>query len=88
MTPLATSRRARALMERVLSDGGSLSSEYPLLFGDEPTGHLLALESDGEVRSACAMLVRDFLVGSMSVRVGMIGSVVTAPEWRGAGLAA
>lgn len=87
MTPIAASRRARALMERVLCDGGSLADEYPLLFGAEPAGHMLALEESEQVRSACAVLVRDFIVSGTSVRVGMVGSVVTDPAWRGRGLA-
>ncbi len=82
-----TRSKALALMERVLRDGAPLAGEYPLVFRDEFPGRVLALEEGGAVVSSCAVLVRDFVVGTSSVRVGLIGSVVTAPECRGRGLA-
>lgn len=87
MTPLASADRARALMERVLRDGHSFAAEYPLVFEDRFPGRLQTLEFDGDVRSACATLVRDFIVGDVSVRCGLIGSVATDPAYRGRGLA-
>lgn len=86
MTSLTSAHRARALMERVLRDGQSLAAEYPLVFDERFSGRIVALEEDGNVRSACATLVRDLVVGDLSVRCGMIGSVVTDPAWRGRGL--
>jgi GNAT superfamily N-acetyltransferase len=78
-------KKALALIERVLRDGGAISGEYPLCFDARFPGRVLASESDGEVLSACTVLVRDFAVGHHQVRCGLIGSVCTAPEHRGAG---
>ena len=77
--------RARALMERVLRDGGSLEPEYPLVFREGFPGRVLALCEEGEVRSACGLLVRDLVAGGVRVRAGLIGSVATDPEHRGRG---
>jgi len=79
--------RALALMERVMRDGAPIAPEYPLCFDERFPGRVLATEESGRVVSACALLVRDFACGSRSVRVGLIGSVCTAPEARGRGLA-
>ena len=79
--------RALALMERVMRDGASIAPEYPLCFDERFPGRVIATEEAGRVVSACALLVRDFACGSRSVRVGLIGSVCTAPEARGRGLA-
>jgi len=89
MERLGASQRARAieLMRQVLRDGASFEDEYPLVFDERFEGGVIALEQDGVVASACATLVRDFLVGSLSVRVGLIGSVATHPAHRGRGLA-
>lgn len=89
MKRLEASRRARAiaLMEQVLREGAPLAAEYPLVFDSRFEGAVLAIEEDGMVVSACATLVRDFLVGSLNLRVGLIGSVATHPDYRGRGLA-
>jgi GNAT superfamily N-acetyltransferase len=79
--------RARTLLERVLRGGGSLAEEFPLVFGPRPSGRLLALEEDGQVLSACALLVRDLVLPETGLRVGLIGSVATDPAHRGRGLA-
>jgi GNAT superfamily N-acetyltransferase len=95
--------RAQALLERVLgshrpmgSDGGSdggidasvsLASRYPLVFEERFPGRLVAFEEEGDVRSACAYLVRELVVPGARVRVGLVGSVATDPDWRGRGLA-
>ncbi|HUR29000.1 MAG TPA: GNAT family N-acetyltransferase [Planctomycetota bacterium] len=85
----ATLQRARALMERCLRKQGpsELAREYPLVFDQRFSGRIVAREEDGDVRSACAMLVRDLVVGHERLRVGLIGSVATDPAWRGRGLA-
>jgi GNAT superfamily N-acetyltransferase len=72
-------------MERVLRGGESLAGEYPLVFGQDCAGRLLASGDQADVRSACALLVRDFIAGSRSVRVGLIGCVATDPAHRGRG---
>jgi len=89
MRPVAEGVKARALalMQRALRDGGPIADEYPLCFHDEFGGRVLALEERGEVVSACALLVRDLVVGALQVRCGLIGSVCTDPSHRGRGLA-
>jgi GNAT superfamily N-acetyltransferase len=82
----AQDREARALMERVLRGGGSLAEEYPLLFGERAAGELCALEEQGEVRAACALLVRELVCGRERLRVGLLGSVCTHEAHRGRGL--
>lgn len=89
MSSTASDLRARALplMERVLREGGAIAPEYPLCFRDEFPGRILAIEENQRVVSACAVLVRDFVVGTLSIRCGLIGSVCTDPDQRGRGLA-
>lgn len=89
MEQLAASVRARAitLMEQVLRGGAPLAAEYPLVLDPRFPGRVLAIEERGVVVSACAALVRDFVVGQHTVRAGLIGSVATHPEHRGRGLA-
>lgn len=79
-------REARALMERVLRGGASLSGEYPLLFGERAAGELAGLEEQDEVRAACGLLVRELVSGRERLRVGLIGSVCTHEAHRGRGL--
>ncbi len=88
MTLLADPRKesARSLMERVLGSA-RLASEQPLLFDERFPGRILALHEGSEVRSACALLTRDFLADGSRVRGGLIGSVATDPEWRSRGFA-
>ena len=76
-----------ALLRRV-TDEARPEAEYPLVFGERPAGETLALREAGAVRSACALLVRDFWIGGRRVRGGLIGSVATEPAYRGRGLAA
>ena len=64
-----------------------LAREYPLVFDQRFSGRTLELERDGAVRSACAILARDFHVAGRRLRAGLIGSVATDPAWRGRGLA-
>jgi len=78
---------ALELMQRVLRDGEPLAPEYPLVFRDEFPGRVIALGEGEEVRSACAVLTREFLIDGERVRGGLIGSVSTDPEWRHQGLA-
>ncbi|HVS18757.1 MAG TPA: GNAT family N-acetyltransferase, partial [Planctomycetota bacterium] len=78
--------QARALMERVLRGGASLAEEYPLVFGARAAGELESLEDEGEVRAACALLVRDLVCGHERLRAGLIGSVCTHEAHRRRGL--
>jgi len=78
--------QARALMERVLRGGASLAEEYPLVFGARAAGELETLEEQGEVRAACALLVRDLVCGHERLRVGLVGSVCAHEAHRRRGL--
>ena len=78
---------ARRLMERVLRSGQPIDAEYPLVFDAAGPGKLVAVERDGEVRSACSILVRELVMPRACVRAGFVGSVVTDPEYRERGLA-
>ena len=84
MSPAAASG-ARALLEQVLRGGASLVEEYPLVFGEQPSGRTLVVEADGRVVSACAILVRDLILPGVGMRVGLVGSVATHPDHRGKG---
>jgi GNAT superfamily N-acetyltransferase len=78
---------ALELMQRVLRDGQPFADEYPLVFQAEFPGRVIALGEGEEVRSACAVLTREFLMDGTRVRGGLIGSVSTDPAWRDQGLA-
>ena len=75
-----------AFLERVLATR-ALAAEYPLVFDGRFGGQTMELVEEGEVRAACATLVREFRLGELRVRAGLIGSVATDPAWRGRGLA-
>ena len=87
MTRSTLRERAVLLMERVMRKGQSLAQEYPLVFDDAFDGQVLAIEEGAHVRSACAVLTRDFIAGESRVRVGLIGSVSTDPDCRRRGFA-
>ena len=83
----STKTPVEAFLRRVLRDGGPIAEEYPLVFDGRFAGELVSARDGDDVRSACAILVRDLLVDGTEVRVGFIGSVATAPEWRSRGMA-
>lgn len=74
-------------MARVLRDGAPLSDEYPLVFHEGFPGQVVTLGVEGEIQSACTILLRDFVADGRSYRIGLIGSVTTDPEHRHKGLA-
>lgn len=76
---------AQAFLERVLGTD-ALAAEYPLVFDPRFSGETVELVEEGEPRAACAVLVREFHLGSRVVRGGLIGSVATDPAWRRRGL--
>ncbi len=78
---------ASALMADVLREGAPVDAEYPLVFGSAAPGRIVVVEEEGGVRSTCAVLARDLVLPDARIRVGMIGSVSTDPEFRGRGLA-
>lgn len=77
---------AESLMRRVLRDGAPIAGEYPLVFGEGFSGRMVTAEEEtsvgSELRSACAILVRDLVIREVELRVGFIGSVVTHPDHR------
>jgi len=75
-----------ALMERVLGAQGALAGEYPTVFRTEGAGSFVTIEDEGRALAACAILPRELLCGPVKLRVGLIGSVVTDPEYRRRGL--
>lgn len=86
MTPATGTRAsARAFLERVLGTD-ALAAEYPLVFDPRFSGETVELVEEGEPRSACAILVREFRQGERTIRGGLVGSVATDPAWRKRGL--
>lgn len=77
---------ALGFLERVLATR-TLAAEYPLVFDARFGGETIELREQGEVRAACAVLVREFHIGTHTIRGGLIGSVATEPSWRRQGLA-
>ena len=73
---------AEELMNTALRDGAKIREEYPLVFEEEFDGRVISLEEQGVTQACCAILERDFLVERQRVKGGLIGSVVTAPEFR------
>ena len=78
---------ALAMIQQVHPDAANLVEEYPLVFQEGHAGRVLTLGSGNQVDSACAILVRDFLVQDMRIPGGLIGSVSTAEDKRNTGLA-
>jgi GNAT superfamily N-acetyltransferase len=81
---LATHADARELLARVFASD-ALAAEYPTVLGPEAAGGPFELVEDGELRAACTLLVREFRVGPLTLRGGLIGSVATEPAVRGRG---
>jgi GNAT superfamily N-acetyltransferase len=80
-------RAARELMSRALRGKPGFEHEYPTVFGERPRGRVVTWNEAGQPSSACAFLVRDLRCPEGDVRLGLIGSVATAEEQRGRGLA-
>lgn len=83
---MGRSTAALGFLERVLA-ARALAAEYPLAFDPRSGGETVELVEQGEVRAACALLVREFRIGARTIRGGLIGSVATDPAWRRRGLA-
>ncbi|MEQ1894261.1 MAG: GNAT family N-acetyltransferase [Planctomycetota bacterium] len=86
MSSAATAAATESFLAGVLA-APELAREYPLVFDARFGGRTLELVRDGAVRSACAVLAREFHVAGRTLRAGLIGSVATDPAWRGQGLA-
>jgi GNAT superfamily N-acetyltransferase len=78
---------ALRVMEEALRGGEPLASEFPLVFGEDSQALFITAGEELQVHSACAVLVRDLITPAGGLRVGLIGSVSTAEEERGRGLA-
>lgn len=78
---------ALALMQSALRERGQLEAEYPLVFGDASSGDIIGLEEGDSLVSSCAILRRELMFEGQTLSVGLIGSVATAPEFRGRGFA-
>lgn len=78
---------ARRLMERVLRDGAAIDGEFPLVFRQGFPGKVVSLGDPEGVRSACTVIARDLVCPGARLRVGLVGSVSTDPEFRSQGLA-
>ena len=86
MSPALAAAATESFLAGVLA-APELAREYPLVFDERFGGRTLEIVRDGAVRSACAVLARDFHVAGLTLRAGLIGSVATDPAWRGKGLA-
>ncbi len=64
-----------------------LKEEYPSLFGEFPGGDSFYIESRGQVASHAAFLIREFRNEERRLKVGLVGSVTTGPDFRGQGMA-
>ncbi|MFT5291478.1 MAG: GNAT superfamily N-acetyltransferase [Planctomycetota bacterium] len=84
------SARALELIQEVHGGDAPLAPEYPLIFGEGYRGTTIGVGEEGEMRAACALIVRDLAIpsknGGTILRVGLIGSVSTGQAWRGQGL--
>ncbi len=67
--------------------GFSIRDEYPAVFQELPGGVSFYAEQNGKIVAHVACLTRIFRAPRFHFKVGLIGSVVTAPEYRGVGLA-
>lgn len=82
-----TNDDAELLMRAVLREGAPIAGEYPLVFDASFDGRIVTADEDGAVRSTCAFLERELVLRSLRFKVGFVGSVATAPEYRRKGLA-
>jgi GNAT superfamily N-acetyltransferase len=85
-------REVRALLRAVWGVERDLEGEYPLLFDDTAAfarapGRFVVLRADGVPVAACGYLERDFVTPHGELRLVLLGSVSTHPQWRGRGFA-
>lgn len=67
--------------------GFSICDEYPSLFGDFPGGYSLVARVNALMAGHVGVLAREFTAPALRMKIGLIGSVVTAPEYRHHGVA-
>jgi GNAT superfamily N-acetyltransferase len=78
---------ARRLIEEVWGRSTPSWCQHPLVGLPGSGAAFVEIEEDGEVRSTCVILPRELISAGVSLRVGLIGSVSTHPDYRGRGLA-
>ena len=67
--------------------GFSIETEYPSLFGEFPGGGSVVLRKGNQIVAHAGYLVREVSHEDYRLRLGLIGSVVTTPDYRRLGLA-
>jgi GNAT superfamily N-acetyltransferase len=78
----------RFLDEELRAQAGfSVRDEFPAVFQELPGGNSFYAEQNGKIVAHAACLTRIFRHPRFHFKVGLIGSVVTTPEYRGVGLA-
>ncbi len=65
----------------------SVQQEYPSLFGEFPGGQSLYIQKENQVASHVGFVNREFQHSQFRMKIGLIGSVATAAQWRGMGMA-
>lgn len=83
---------ALPLMHEVWGSERDFAGEYPLVFGEGPGfrgafGRVLGITARERVAASLGYLERDLITPFGELRVALLGSVTTAPSWRGRGLA-
>ncbi len=80
----AEQREALDLLQSVLRPGrpGLLLREQPSLFGAAATGTIRVVRSEGRIAAAAGLVVREATTPTGSMRLGLVGCVVTAPPLR------
>lgn len=84
-----TADRLVAFLDEQLRSGHSHSirDEYPSLYGSFPGGESFYIESQDRIASHAAFLMREFRNSEHRLKVGLVGSVTTGPDFRGQGMA-
>lgn len=66
---------------------GDMGREYPLLFSEKNCENLRIIKEDNKIVSLVGILFSDVIIIGTKIKVCMIGSVATDPEYRGRGFA-
>lgn len=69
------------------SGEGDMGREYPLLFSPNNCENLRIIKEDNKVVSLVGILFSDIIIYRNQIKVSMIGSVATDPDYRGRGYA-
>ena len=82
--PIRANKRIEEFLNAQLRPGCEFSivDEYPALFGDYPGGHSLVMRVGDAIAGHAGIVVREAVAGSARFKIGLIGSVVTAPQYR------